>query len=145
MQDALSRVVPFSKAQAMSKQQIPAQAVIADVGESLGLQLYVVHSRATDLHAVKQNLPDHRAYLRELEDSDKLFAAGPLWTADGNLFEGDGLLVYRAADTEEAKQIADADPLHSSGARTYEIMPWLLNDGSLNIRVLLSRQMREVK
>lgn len=129
----------------LSKQTIPARAVINDVGDSLGLQLYAIHSRATDIHAVKENLPDHRAYLRDLEDSDTLFAAGPLWTADGEFFEGDDLLVYRAADSASAKRIADADPLHSSGARTYEIMPWLLNDGSLNIRVTLSRQIREVK
>lgn len=123
---------------------VPAAAVRASVGDSLGLQLYVIQSRAVDLHAVKEHLPAHRAYLRELEDRDVLFAAGPLWTSDGELFEGDGLLVYRAVSVEEAQAVADQDPLHRSGARTYGVMPWLLNDGSLNVRVILSRQWRSV-
>ncbi len=128
----------------MSRSHVPAANVKADVGESLGLQLYVVLSRATDLHAVKEHLPSHRSYLAKMEDDDVLFAAGPLWTSDEQSFEGDGLLVYRAANVAAARKIADADPLHSSGARTYEIMPWLLNDGSLNVRVVLSRSIRSV-
>ncbi len=128
----------------MTRPQVPAANVKADIGQSLGLQLYAVLSRATDLHAVKEHLASHRTYLAKLEDEDVLFAAGPLWTTDEQSFEGDGLLVYRAPNVDEARKIADADPLHSSGARTYEIMPWLLNDGSLNIRVVLSRPIRSV-
>jgi hypothetical protein len=45
--------------------------------------------------------------------------------------------------SEAGQKIADADPLHAVGARTYEILPWLLNDGALNIRVTLSRSMRQ--
>lgn len=128
----------------MTEKQVPVAAVKSDIGESLGLQLYVVLSRATDLHAVKANLAAHRDYLRQLEDDDTLFAAGPLWTSDEEHFEGDGLLVYRAKNVDKARLIADSDPMHSSGARTFEIMPWMLNDGTLNIRVSLSRQLREV-
>jgi uncharacterized protein YciI len=127
------------------RERVPSERVKSEVGESLGLQLYAAISTAVSLHAVKERLAAHRAYLRELEDSDRLFAAGPLWTEDGRHFEGDGLLVYRAASVEEARRIADADPLHAGGARTYRLMPWLLNDGALTMRVVLSRRDREVR
>lgn len=127
-----------------TRQSVPAAGVKSEVGESLGLQLYVIVSRATDLKLVKANLADHRAYLASLEDEDVLFGAGPLWTHDEQSFEGDGLLVYRAESVDEAKAIANKDPLHTSGARAFEIWPWMLNDGSLNVRVVLSRQIREV-
>lgn len=127
------------------RERVPAEKVKADIGESLGLQLYVVVSTAVSLHEVKRHLADHRAYLRKLEDEDRLFAAGPLWTEDGRDFEGDGLLVYRAGSPEEARRLADADPLHARGARTYRLTPWLLNDGALTVRVVLSRRDRDVR
>lgn len=130
---------------AENRPSVPAAGVKSQVGESLGLVLFVVSSRAVDMDAVKSHLATHREYLRKLEDSDQLFAAGPLFTSDGESFEGDGMLIYRAENVAEASRLADDDPLHSSGARTYEIAPWMLSDGSLNVRVTLSRQFREVR
>jgi uncharacterized protein YciI len=108
------------------------------------MQLYVVTSTANSLDAVKQNLAEHRAYLRSLEEQNVLFGAGPLWTEDGQYFEGDGMLIYRAASVEEATAIAQDDPMHSSRARTFKIRPWLLNDGSITIRVTLSEPQRNI-
>jgi uncharacterized protein len=125
-------------------ERIESRQVVEASEGSLRLQLYAVLSTAISLGAVKEHLAAHRAYLRQLEASNVLFAAGPLWTDDGTFFEGDGLLVYRAASVEEAHAIADADPLHSSGARTYRVRPWLLNDGSIGIRVTLSTPNREI-
>jgi hypothetical protein len=34
--------------------------------------------------------------------------------------------------------------MHSSGARTFKIRPWLLNDGSITIRVTLSEPQRNI-
>jgi uncharacterized protein len=118
--------------------RVESAKIIETSAPSLRMQLYVVTSIAQSLDAVKQNLPDHRAYLRELEDKNTLFGAGPLWTDDGQYFEGDGLLIYRAHSVEEAHQVAQADPLHRSGARTFTIRPWLLNDGKITVQVTLS-------
>lgn len=96
------------------------------------------------MDAVKQNLPEHCAYLRELENKDILFGAGPIWTDDGEYFEGDGMLIYRANSVEEAQQLAQADPMHKNGAREFKIRPWLLNDGSITIRVTLSEPQRNL-
>jgi uncharacterized protein len=128
----------------MSPNRVEASKIIESSAPSLRMQLYVVTSTANSLDAVKQNLAEHRAYLRSLEDQNVLFGAGPLWTEDGQYFEGDGMLIYRAASVEEATAIAQGDPMHSSGARTFRIRPWLLNDGSITIRITLSEPQRNV-
>lgn len=124
--------------------RVESAKIIETSGQSLRMQLYVVTSIAKSLDAVKQNLPDHRAYLRELENKNILFGAGPLWTDDGQYFEGDGLLIYRANSVEEAHQLAQADPMHKNNAREFTIRPWLLNDGSITIRVTLSEPQRSL-
>lgn len=128
----------------MSPNRVEASKIIESSAPSLRMQLYVVTSKATSLDAVKVNLAEHRAYLRTLEEKDVLFGAGPLWTDDGQYFEGDGMLIYRASSVEEATAIAQADPMHASGARTFTIRPWLLNDGSITIRVTLSEPQRYI-
>jgi hypothetical protein len=128
----------------MNSNQVEASKIIESSAPSLRMQLYVVTSTANSLEAVKENLADHRAYLRTLEDQNVLFGAGPLWTDDGQYFEGDGMLIYRAASVAEATAIAQADPMHKSGARTFKLRPWLLNDGSITIRVTLSEPQRNV-
>lgn len=122
--------------------RVEANQIIESSGNSLRMQLYVVTSIARNLESVKQNLVEHRAYLRELEERNVLFGAGPLWTNDGQYFEGDGLLIYRASSVEEAQRIAQADPMHTSDARTFSIRPWLLNDGKITIQVTLSEPQR---
>jgi uncharacterized protein YciI len=128
----------------MSFNRVEASKIIESSAPSLRMQLYVVTSTASSLDAVKQNLAEHRAYLRSLEERNVLFGAGPLWTEDGQYFEGDGMLIYRAASVEEATAIAQDDPMHSSGARIFKIRPWLLNDGSITIRVTLSEPQRNI-
>jgi uncharacterized protein len=124
--------------------RVEASKIIDSSAPSLRMQLYVVTSIANSLEAVKQVLPEHRVYLKELEERDVLFGAGPLWTDDGKYFEGDGMLIYRAASVAAATEIAQADPMHKSGARTFKIRPWLLNDGSITIRVTLSEPQRNI-
>jgi uncharacterized protein len=124
--------------------RVESAKIIETSAPSLQMQLYVVTSIAKSLDAVKENLPEHRAYLRELENKDILFGAGPLWTDDGQYFEGDGMLIYRASSVEEAQQLAEADPMHKNGAREFKIRPWLLNDGSITIRVTLSEAQRNL-
>lgn len=128
----------------MNTNRVEASKIIESSAPSLRMQLYVVMSKATSLDAVKANLAEHRTYLRTLEERDVLFGAGPLWTDDGQYFEGDGMLIYRASSVEEATAIAQGDPMHASGARTFTIRPWLLNDGSITIRVTLSEPQRNV-
>ena len=50
------------------------------------------------------------------------------------------MLVLRAESLEAARGLADNDPMHKSGARSFELRRWLINEGSLNISLGLSGQ-----
>ena len=56
----------------------------------------------------------------------------------GEQMQGVGLIIYRTASLDEARAIAEANPMHASGARTFRLRRWLVNEGSLNISVGLS-------
>jgi hypothetical protein len=42
-----------------------------------------------------------------------------------------GLILYRASGGAEARALADADPMHASGVRTYELYRWSMNEGRI--------------
>lgn len=106
---------------------------------ALALELFVVETTpAGSPDAVKANLPAHLDYQRELETRGTLVLAGPLSDASGAEMAGAGLVVYRAASMDAARALAEADPMHTSGARHYSLRKWLVNEGSLTISVGLS-------
>lgn len=108
---------------------------------SLALELYVVTSTpAGSAEAVKDNLQSHLAYQQEQEALGKLAFAGPLSDLSGEQMEGMGMIVYRAESLAAASNIADEDPMHKSGARSYSIRRWLVNEGSLQLSISLSSQ-----
>lgn len=103
--------------------------------------LYVITSTANGgFGPIKENIQAHLEYLGTLESSGTLFMAGPLFDEEPDSWSGDGLLIYNASSLEEATRIAEADPLHRSGARSYSIRPWLLNDGCMSFSFRLSDQ-----
>jgi len=107
----------------------------------LGKQLFMVRSTPqVPLDQLAAHLPPHLGYQKELEDEGTLVLAGPLSDASGEEWSGEGLVIYRAGSIDEARQIADADPMHANGLRTYEVRAWLLNEGSLNVSLSLSTQ-----
>ena len=46
--------------------------------------------------------------------------------------------VFDYVTVNAARALADADPMHARGARTYTLRRWLVNEGSLNLSVGLS-------
>jgi uncharacterized protein YciI len=108
---------------------------------ALAFEVYVAHSvPAKAPEDVKANLPAHLAYQADLERAGNLMFAGPMSDESGVHMQGVGMIVYRAATLEEAKAFADADPMHASGARTFTLRRWMINEGSLSISVGLSTQ-----
>ena len=83
---------------------------------------------------------EHLEYQFMLEREGIMFAAGPLLGPEDTAPSGPGLIAIRASSLEEAKRIADADPMHSSGTRTYSIRQWVINEGSMNVTIRLSGQ-----
>lgn len=108
---------------------------------SLAFELYAVTSTpAGDPAALKANLPDHLAYQGTQEKLGKLFLAGPMSDETGDLMEGVGLIIYRAASLDEARALAENDPMHLSGARTFTLRRWMVNEGALSFSMQLSAQ-----
>jgi len=106
---------------------------------ALALELYLVESTpAGTPEDVKDRLPAHLAYQRTLEERGILVMAGPLSDPTGEIMVGGGLIIYRADSMEEAKELTCNDPMHQSGARSFTLRKWLVNEGSLSVTVGLS-------
>ncbi len=106
---------------------------------ALALELYVATSTpAKEPQDVKASLPDHLAYQAELERTGALAFAGPMSDETGVHMQGMGMIVYRAESLDAARALADNDPMHQSGARSYVLRRWMINEGSLNLTVGLS-------
>ena len=106
---------------------------------ALALELYVAHSTpAKAPEDVKASLPDHLAYQAELERAGQLAFAGPMSDETGDHMQGMGLIIYRADNLEAARALAQADPMHKSGARTFVLRRWMINEGSVTVSAKLS-------
>lgn len=80
------------------------------------------------LGEVLGTMPAHLEYWADMERRKVLFAAGPRMPRDlSEPWSGEGMVIFRAPSWAAAKTIADDDPMHKAGARTYELRPWLLN------------------
>ncbi|MHA1566374.1 MAG: YciI family protein [Alphaproteobacteria bacterium] len=108
---------------------------------NLALEVYVVESTpVVEPKELQATLPAHLDYQKKMESAGKLAFAGPLSDETGAEMNGTGMIVYRAASLDEARQFANADPMHVEGKRTYKIRRWLINEGSFNLSVALSGQ-----
>ncbi|MGP6087149.1 YciI family protein [Antarctobacter jejuensis] len=106
---------------------------------ALALELFAVTTFPAEGGAdLAEVLPDHLAYQRQLESQGSLVMAGPLSDETGTQMQGAGLIIYRAATMEDARALADADPMHARGARNYTLRRWMVNEGALTLSVGLS-------
>ena len=131
--------------QTMSEQQIRVEDILQASKGMLQKQLYVVFTTPTNgLEAVMEHIEPHLKYQVELEEKGIMFGAGPFWTDDEARWEGEGMVIIRASSLAEAKKIASADPMHASGARSFRVRPWLLNEGTVTLKVRYSDGSREL-
>ena len=106
---------------------------------ALALELYVAESTPNpDGPPLPYVLPDHLAYQRDQEAAGNLASAQPVSDLSGEEMEGAGLIIYRAQSLEEARILAESDPMHETGARRFTLRRWLINEGSLQLSVGLS-------
>jgi len=112
---------------------------IAQERGALALELYVVNTvpAGPDVD-LPGTLPDHLAYQARLEAEGRLAFAGPVSDASGENMSGEGMIIYRAESLEEARALAEGDPMHSRGVRTFTLRRWLINEGSFTVSVGLS-------
>ena len=129
----------------MSEPGIAAADVLEASKGMLQKQLYVVFTKPTrGLGPVMENLEAHLAFQISLEERGVMFGAGPFWTDDEKNWRGEGMVIVRARDVAEARAIAAEDPMHASGARSFEVRPWLLNEGTVTLKVRYSDGSREL-
>ena len=120
----------------MNEPRVMADDVRAACEGMLQLQLYAIFTRpANGLGPVMEKLEEHLEYQISMEKNGILFAAGPFWTDDEQKWRGEGMVVVRAQSLGAARAIAEKDPMHASGARTFEVRPWLINEGTLTLRL----------
>lgn len=106
----------------------------------LGREMYLVVTRPVRGPGITdQHLADHLAHQIALEKQGVMFAAGPLYSRGSPLPEA-GMFVLRAKSFEEAEAIANGDPLHKAGLRTYTLQKWRVNEGSYTVTVNYSDQ-----
>ena len=105
----------------------------------LQMQLFVVFTIPTNgMGPVMENIEEHLQFQVNLEQRGIMFGAGPFWADDEHTWNGEGMVIIRAASLEHAKEIAATDPMHSSGARSFTVRPWLLNEGRVPVAVNFS-------
>ena len=122
----------------MNQSSVPAQDIIDESRRRgyLAKQRYSVSTRPVHgTGPVMERLATHLAFQEKIEREGILVAAGPNWTDDEQQWEGDGTVVLRASSLAEAREIAAADPMHSSGARTFTVRPWLVNEGRIGVQL----------
>jgi len=92
--------------------------------------MFVMSSFSTDagMAGVLEALQARGGYWAKLEEEGVLFAGGPMLSELGSdPWSGRAMFIFRAQSLAAAQAIAEADPMHASGARQYELRPWLLN------------------
>lgn len=113
---------------------------MADHHDMLGKTFFAILTEAapdTTPEQLRATLPAHLDHQVALEKEGVLFAAGPLDAEDGSRR---GLIVIRANSFEDARRIADTDPFHAQGLRTYTVEQWTVNEGSYTVRLTYSDQ-----
>ncbi len=108
---------------------------------ALAFEVFVVESSPiAPPESLGESLPAHLDYQKSLEAEGALVFAGPLSDASGEAMSGGGLIIYRAGSLDEARALAEADPMHRDGKRSFTLRRWLINEGSLTVSVALSGQ-----
>jgi uncharacterized protein YciI len=110
-------------------------------GAMLQKQLYAIFTvPAGGIEPILAQLEAHLAFQIQLERDGIMYAAGPMWSDDEREWHGDGMVVVRAGSRAEAIAIAEQDPMHRSGARRFTVRPWMINEGTMTVRLDMSSQ-----
>lgn len=129
----------------MSLQSITKADILKACEAMLRKQLYVIFTKPVKgLEPVMAVLEEHLAFQIDLEKRGIMFGAGPFWNDAEDAWEGEGMVIVRAGSLAEAKALAASDPMHKSGARSYTVRPWLLNEGTVTVKLTYSDGKRDV-
>ncbi|MEO0425363.1 MAG: YciI family protein [Pseudomonadota bacterium] len=135
---ALASVL-IAQAQDASNPETLAEAEQLNTGMNAELYFYVTRP-TNSFEEVVEVLPAHMDFIHSIEESGVMVMGGQT-TAEGAADAGGyGLVVIRAASFEEAREIAERDPMHETGVRSFELFKWNVNEGMTVIRLKFSDQ-----
>ena len=80
-----------------------------------------------------ENLEEHLKFQVSLEKKGIMFGAGPFWEDNEIYWNGEGMVIIRADCVAHPVKIPKSDPMHKSGARSFRVRPWLLNEGNIEV------------
>ena len=118
----------------MNEPKVTKQDVLNASSEMLNKDLYVVFTKPTNgMIPVMENLEEHLKFQVSLEKKGIMFGAGPFWEDNEIDWNGEGMVIIRADSVAHAIKIANSDPMHKSGARSFTVRPWLRNEGNVEV------------
>jgi len=91
--------------------------------------LYAMLRHTEDGAKLHEHLSEHLEWMRGYEKAGRIFLSGPTEPTAGS--ELNGLTIIEAASREAADALAQQDPLIRSGAVTYSMHTWSINEGRI--------------
>jgi uncharacterized protein len=85
-------------------------------------------NRSQDAETAARLQKEHLAYMASQAGAGRLVLAGPITLTGG---ERRGIVAYRLPTLEEARTVAEADPMVKAGRLAVELHPWMLPQGIL--------------
>ncbi|MEO0507856.1 MAG: YciI family protein [Bacteroidota bacterium] len=122
---------------------VNAQDVVLEEAEKLNtgmnkeVYLYVTEP-IVSFEEVAKILPDHMDFVHKIERQGTMIMGGQTTIEGADNAGGYGAIMIRANSFEEARRIADQDPMHKTGVRKYTLYRWNINEGEMNVRLKLS-------
>lgn len=108
------------------------------LAKMLNLKLFVMLRESTGRQMSDLDLTAHLDWMIAKEKEGLIFASGPFLSSGAPPGASGGLTVLRVTGLDQAREVAETDPLVSQGLITYQLREWLLMEGGLTMRVSFS-------
>jgi uncharacterized protein YciI len=115
------------------------------LGKMLNLKLIVMLREPTGMQMLDDDLIEHLEWMIAKEKEGLVFASGPFITAGAPPGTSGGLTLLRVSGLEQAREVADTDPLVVRGVITYQLREWLLMEGGVTVKVSFSDRSASVE
>ena len=129
----------------MPIEEAPAVALEAELAEVARLKdrmlkkpYFMMTRSVIAASRLKPAMLDHYRWIIAVEKAGKLFLSGPVTERDGG--QGAGVTIFDVDSWDEAEALANSDPFCLSGAVSFRLQMWQLNEGRLTFSFDLSDQ-----
>ncbi|MEM9076188.1 MAG: YciI family protein [Bacteroidota bacterium] len=122
---------------AWAQDDVLSEAEKLNTGMNKEVYLYVTEP-VVPFDEVAKILPDHMDFVHKIENQGTMIMGGQTTIEGADNAGGYGAIMIRANSFEEARRIADQDPMHKTGVRKYTLYKWNINEGEMNVKLKLS-------